>query len=197
MITRTRRASFPEISGDRVLDLVNTVGWRLAPERQYDDLVNYHALLRWGRQMGLLSAEEATHLDTLATREPHDAAREWGRVVTLREAIYAALMEGEEPRVLAEELADAICSSRLERAGMVWEWHPQADLGQLRRRITFAAHRLLTDPRVELVRQCGDEQCGWIFLDTSPRRNRRWCVSSDCGNRNRARDFYRRSHGSK
>jgi predicted RNA-binding Zn ribbon-like protein len=33
-----------------------------------------------------------------------------------------------------------------------------------------------------------------VYLDTSPRRNRRWCSAADCGNRNRARRYYARHH---
>jgi predicted RNA-binding Zn ribbon-like protein len=29
----------------------------------------------------------------------------------------------------------------------------------------------------------------WVCLDDSPRHNRRWCVSADCGNRNRVREY--------
>ena len=51
---------------------------------------------------------------------------------------------------------------------------------------------LLTSPEVAALHQCEDAACGWVYLDTSPRRNRRWCVAADCGNRNRARRFYAR-----
>ena len=51
---------------------------------------------------------------------------------------------------------------------------------------------LLTSPELALLHQCEDRACGWVYLDTSPRHNRRWCVAADCGNRNRARRFYAR-----
>jgi predicted RNA-binding Zn ribbon-like protein len=31
-----------------------------------------------------------------------------------------------------------------------------------------------------------------VYLDTSPRHNRRWCSADDCGNRHRARRYYAR-----
>ena len=37
-----------------------------------------------------------------------------------------------------------------------------------------------------------DDACGWVYLDTSPRHNRRWCSAAGCGNRNRARRFNQR-----
>jgi predicted RNA-binding Zn ribbon-like protein len=45
------------------------------------------------------------------------------------------------------------------------------------------------------IKQCGDTSCGWLFLDTSHRQNRRWCSAADCGNRDRARRHYERSRG--
>ncbi|MEU8433825.1 CGNR zinc finger domain-containing protein [Streptomyces sp. NPDC029216] len=40
---------------------------------------------------------------------------------------------------------------------------------------------------LDRLHQCEDAKCGWVCLDTSPRRNRRWCDTKDCGDRNRAR----------
>ncbi|WP_082946716.1 CGNR zinc finger domain-containing protein [Mycobacterium sp. ACS4054] len=58
---------------------------------------------------------------------------------------------------------------------------PSATVRGLRRRIGAAA---------------SDDDCGWLFLDTSHRHNRRWCSAADCGNRARVRRFYeRRSSG--
>ncbi|MEY9934653.1 putative RNA-binding Zn ribbon-like protein [Catenulispora sp. GP43] len=45
---------------------------------------------------------------------------------------------------------------------------------------------------LDRLHQCEDVKCGWVYLDTSPRRNRRWCDTKDCGDRNRARAFYAR-----
>jgi predicted RNA-binding Zn ribbon-like protein len=58
--------------------------------------------------------------------------------------------------------------------------------------ILTAAIDLLTSVSRSLVRQCADEGCGWLFLDRSHARKRRWCNMADCGNRNKAREHYRR-----
>jgi predicted RNA-binding Zn ribbon-like protein len=52
---------------------------------------------------------------------------------------------------------------------------------------------LLARADLAQLAQCQDAECGWVFLDSSSRQNRRWCVSADCGNRNRAREHYARS----
>jgi predicted RNA-binding Zn ribbon-like protein len=35
-----------------------------------------------------------------------------------------------------------------------------------------------------------DGHCGWMFLDLSRQRTRRWCSMEDCGNRAKARRHY-------
>lgn len=59
--------------------------------------------------------------------------------------------------------------------------------------VALDAVRLLMGPEGERVRQCADAQCGWFFLDESRNRSRRWCSMESCGNRNKARRFYRRA----
>jgi predicted RNA-binding Zn ribbon-like protein len=59
--------------------------------------------------------------------------------------------------------------------------------------VALDAVRLLTGPEGDRVRQCADAQCGWFFLDESRNRSRRWCSMEACGNRNKARRFYRRA----
>ena len=59
--------------------------------------------------------------------------------------------------------------------------------------VALDAVRLLTGPEGDRVRQCADAQCGWFFLDESRNRSRRWCSMETCGNRNKARRFYRRA----
>lgn len=46
--------------------------------------------------------------------------------------------------------------------------------------------------RVEL---CPAENCGWLFLDESQNRRRRWCSMETCGNRAKARRHYQRHAG--
>ena len=52
---------------------------------------------------------------------------------------------------------------------------------------------LLTSRELERVGRCADERCGWLFVDTSRNRSRRWCSMESCGNRAKARRHYRKS----
>ncbi|MGA9725656.1 MAG: CGNR zinc finger domain-containing protein [Candidatus Binatus sp.] len=47
-----------------------------------------------------------------------------------------------------------------------------------------------------LVKRCANPACGAFFYDTSKNHTRRWCSTTECGNRMRVRvaAHYRRSH---
>ncbi|MBZ4498276.1 CGNR zinc finger domain-containing protein [Dermacoccus sp. Tok2021] len=62
----------------------------------------------------------------------------------------------------------------------------------MRHRIAIALIEFMARDDLDRLHQCEDEACGWVYLDTSPRRNRRWCVTADCGDRNRSRAYYAR-----
>jgi predicted RNA-binding Zn ribbon-like protein len=77
-----------------------------------------------------------------------------------------------------------------------WHWiDTSLDLSTPLHRIARAAVGLLTATPPLTVTECADEACGWLFADTSRRRNRVWCTAAGCGDRNRARRYYRRHVG--
>jgi len=196
MSTEVRREVYSQIGGHPALDLINTVEWRLNTGRFADDLIDYEDLVRWGGQVGLVSEAEASVLREAASVAPADAAKEFSRSRSLRDALYATLFAAGDPGVVAREYADTVGSGRLDLVGDRWEWEVLVDLALPRRRIALEAFDLLTRADLSTLGQCQDADCGWVFLDTSPRQNRRWCVAADCGNRNRAREFYRRARAS-
>jgi predicted RNA-binding Zn ribbon-like protein len=59
-------------------------------------------------------------------------------------------------------------------------------------RVARATAELMTSDQLLTVRVCAGEACGWLFLDKSRNHLRRWCSMSDCGNRAKAREFYKR-----
>jgi predicted RNA-binding Zn ribbon-like protein len=40
---------------------------------------------------------------------------------------------------------------------------------------------LLRELPSERLKQCPGEHCGWFFLDSTKRGNRRWCSMGECG----------------
>ena len=51
---------------------------------------------------------------------------------------------------------------------------------------------LLVSEEFRKVKKCSDPACGWLFLDISRNRSRRWCDMADCGNRAKASRFYKK-----
>ncbi|MGQ9734572.1 MAG: CGNR zinc finger domain-containing protein [Candidatus Bipolaricaulia bacterium] len=43
---------------------------------------------------------------------------------------------------------------------------------------------------LQRVGECADPRCGWLFLDRSRNRTRRWCDMKGCGNRAKVRRYY-------
>jgi predicted RNA-binding Zn ribbon-like protein len=187
-----RRGVFSQIGGHPVLDLINTVQWRLSDKRRHDDLLDYQDVLRWSLQLGLLTDDEASRLES-TDLAPLTADEEVTRLRALRDAVYSTLYEGAGSGVLVREYRDAIARSDFVRHDGHWGWDHPLDASLPRRRIALAAMDLLARADLAQLAQCQDAECGWVFLDSSSRQNRRWCVSADCGNRNRAREHYARS----
>jgi predicted RNA-binding Zn ribbon-like protein len=62
--------------------------------------------------------------------------------------------------------------------------------------VVLAAADLLTSGDRARIHECAGPGCGWLFLDTSRNRRRRWCTMQGCGNRAKARRFYERARDS-
>jgi predicted RNA-binding Zn ribbon-like protein len=58
--------------------------------------------------------------------------------------------------------------------------------------VALSAARLYSSPQASRVRECQSSGCGWLFLDLSKNRSRKWCSMSDCGNVEKARRHYQR-----
>jgi len=193
------------IGGARSADFANTLDWRLRKE-PVELLRTYEDLLRWGRSSEILTPAEAGELKAWGEAHPAAARRTLSHAVQVREAIAEVFLAViREVPVPQESLArlDAACRAagaaralRPEGTGAAWGWKEDRPSPE---RVTWAASldaaRILTSPDRRRLRQCGDFECGWLFLDTSKNRSRRWCSMKGCGNRNKARSYYRRAAG--
>lgn len=187
-------------SGALALDFVNTLEWRLreAP----DELLHSPAdLLRWARTAGTLDAEAARGLCAWSEAHPRAAKRVLADAKAVREAIAAvfqAVARGEDvparPLAHVEDAVRRAWAARVLRpagSSATWEWRAlEADRPALA--AALDAERLLASSERERIRECADAQCGWLFLDASRNHSRRWCNMQACGNRNKARRWYRR-----
>ena len=205
----------PKLVGGRLcLDFVNTVAARVAARKPRasgkagdaigrDRLGAYPDLVRWSRRAGALAAGEAEELLGRARRRPSAAAAAFRRAVGLREAIYRIFIavikewgaQASDLEILNRELAAARARERVVAGeeGFEWEWdRPTPGLDRMLWPVVRSAAELLTSAELGFARECQGEDCGWLFLDTSRNRTRRWCDMSDCGNLAKVRRFRRR-----
>jgi len=196
------------IGGRLCLDFVNSVGARrFSPSRKMtirdEKLKNYLDLLAWGRHAGALTNADAETIALESSHHPKEAADVFQRAIRLREAMYhvcRARLSHKPPNeaelaVLNEELRHARGAERLVfgKTRFDWQWSTlDSALDRVLWPVARSAAELLTQDDLSRLRQCGGDDCGWIFLDTSRNRGRRWCDMRDCGNVAKVRRFRRR-----
>lgn len=185
------------------LEFCKTVGWA-ERDRPDDELISYQALLAWAERDGVVTPAEAKRLSRRAATRPEEAARVLARAVSLREIIYrifSAVGEGRTPNRPDIEQLNAFLPEASRRRGVVaaaagyeWGWleDPDPPLDRVLWPIAYSAAQLLTWGDLERVKLCRADDCGWLFVDSSRNRSRRWCDMSDCGNRAKARRFRQR-----
>jgi predicted RNA-binding Zn ribbon-like protein len=195
---RAKKREFELIGGHPALDLVNTLDWRFRASGAEELLSDYRDLVRFVEQSRMMSAGDARRL----VRNVPDGkgARVLAIVREVREAAAAVLysaLDGKNPPAAATCLLEKCANDarqheelRWDDSKMVWEL-PQSPapaalpLWLLSRSIA----EFVTSDQMDLLRQCGNEECRWVFADTSKNRMRRWCDMKICGNRMKARRF--------
>ncbi|MBO0799167.1 MAG: CGNR zinc finger domain-containing protein [Blastocatellia bacterium] len=204
------------IGGRLCLDFTNTVGGRRAKSAatmaqvggysvRDERLADYYDLLAWSLRVGLLTEAAARKLGREAKLREAEAAAVWERAVALREAIYRislAVISRTPPRASDRETLNrelAIAHDHVELAQddegyFVWRWDAAREaLDQMLWRIADSAAEMLTAGDLTRLHQCGGQDCGWLFEDTSRNRSRQWCDMKDCGNLAKVRRFRLRS----
>jgi len=198
--------AFEFTGGELCLDFVNTVAHRTDVERRRDGLASFNDLLEWSRQAGTISAADHAVLKRAADRSPVVARRTLARAVALREAIYMAMSAhcaGQSvPRsainAISREAAIAASHRHIvtiagSGRGFSWSWEAtNARLDRAIWPVAWSSADFVTSARVNRVRECALETCGWLFVDTSRNQTRRWCDMRVCGNRAKVKRFYQR-----
>jgi predicted RNA-binding Zn ribbon-like protein len=171
----------PFVAGNAALDFVNTAEERGHP--QAGDALRTAADLRlWGVRYGLIGRSGA---------RGQDAGAEFDRAREARELLYtlffARVHHQNPPKSalarLAELGAEAYRAASLEAGpdgNLRWRWG-RSELATIRHVAVVSAIELLQVPASPRLKQCPGDHCGWFFLDTTKRGNRRWCSMSECG----------------
>jgi predicted RNA-binding Zn ribbon-like protein len=194
-----RRHPFKLVGGHPALDFINTVhDWKVSEPHDY--LGEFADAIRFGKAAGLL-----TRADDFLPRQriPRLELTRLRELRALLKRIFQARLSGQAPNdmdlgKLSTDLAEAARASRLivanRRSPQVLVTREitaeKAGVALLRLRIVEAAATLLVSDAMRRVKSC--PTCGWLFLDASKNRSRRWCSMDTCGAVAKARRYYRR-----
>jgi predicted RNA-binding Zn ribbon-like protein len=186
-------------AGHPALELVNTLDMRFSGQT-IELIPTYKDLLRLSTQLQLLTPEQARKLRRTAGEE---ARRVLASTRELREALAKVLygrIDGTRPpaghlRVLEQQFHAAAQHRRLlaGESHLEWRWSGAERRAQIPLwMLAQAASDLLVSSDAELIKDCGDPTCRWLFLDLSKNHTRRWCDMKTCGNRMKARRHHER-----
>jgi predicted RNA-binding Zn ribbon-like protein len=192
--------AFEWVGGETCLDFNNTVSWS-TKELTQERLRSREDLPAWGKAAGL-SPESGPR---------GDPRRTLAEALVLRETLHRIFSplsrwHAPSPDDLAEFnrfLTRALSRLRVARGKGTFAWDffdsglSGDRLDPILAEVVWSAARLLTSPDLKLLRACANPECGWLFLDRSRRKNRRWCEMRECGNRAKARRYYRRHSAKK
>jgi predicted RNA-binding Zn ribbon-like protein len=196
---------FQLLAGNAALDFTNTLDWRYDPERLIELLPDYNQFLAFCLQASVITPQEARHLMNHTSGSL--AKRASGRVLDLRETLHVLFLcavRGEQPSNQMMKKLNVFLKEASSVNPLGW------DDGRFRRvraieanspleplwRILDAGVELLSSTDVDKVRECGEQTCRWLFLDTSRNGARRWCDMRICGNRAKAKRYYSRTRKS-
>lgn len=190
---------FELTGGVLCLDFVNTVDDR-PTEAPKELLTGYTDLVSWAIQAGGIPRDLGARLQVIGAARPEQAMAVLTGARHLREALYqvfSAAAAKRPPSVAAlEELNRALAlynrRLRLAYSGPLYEvtWASGPDsLDRMVPPVLQSAVDLLCSPRLANLRECVSPSCGWLFLDHSKNRSRKWCDITVCGNRDRVRRF--------
>ncbi len=190
------------VGGALCLDFVNTEEWRGAPERA-ERLVDYGELLAWTRASGAIGESACRRLAAVAAAKPGAAKSALDSARDLREILDRLFTARAARSSLVARfnawLARAPERRRLAAAADGVGWARAASPDDLLAPlwpVVWSAADLLVSQRADDVHGCADRRCGWLFLDASRSKPRRWCSMESCGNRAKARRHYRRRRAS-
>lgn len=206
------------IGGRLCLDFVNTVDGRKNQSSQRksqpldslllgDKLKDYSDLVAWSQHSGIVTAAEAARLIKASKQKPATADAVLHRAIALREALHrifrATVMGSVPPSIDLETVNDELLKARRNERlistdqGFRWDWtDDETALDRMLWSVAQSAAEFLSTGDLSRLRECGGDECGWLFEDTSRNRSRQWCHMQDCGNLAKVRRFRTRLRSS-
>lgn len=199
------------VAGVLALDFANTASGR-GTSAHREHLHTVADVIAWGAHAGCLGRTAMERLPAGAVGSadaPSDTEALRG-AIQLREAIFGlgtAIAGGRDPApenldVVRQATRDALAAGRLQRGedgGYVLDFADAAPVAAVAGAVALSALDMLRTADFARIKQCPgrapDNDCQWLFLDTSKNNARRWCDMATCGNRMKSRRHRARRQG--
>jgi predicted RNA-binding Zn ribbon-like protein len=188
---------FDFCGGQLAIDFTNTVGDR--GSTRLDHFNTFGDIVAWAEARGVMSRSAAAALRRRAAADQDGAARAWRTAIAFREALYRVLAAAAESRrvrpddlqIVNDHVTRTFEHVALRPAGgrFSLDTPPRNWLDPVIGPVVRAAIELLTSDALQRVGRCADDECAWLFLDTTRSKTRRWCDMKVCGNRHKVRRF--------
>jgi predicted RNA-binding Zn ribbon-like protein len=196
-----RGGKFQFVGYYNFLDFVNSE-FTKEGERRIDSLRSFADLVNWLCESRLFNRKQLEYA-LKSWGSEHAAERIFQDALALRRALLAMAEKLATRRPVPRESLEAINKAIGKRPGCVlqarrsgrFEEMTRLDLNepeQLMVPLAQSASDLLCHGDLALVKRCAHPACGIFFYDTSKNHTRRWCSTTDCGNRMRVAAHYRR-----
>lgn len=187
--------------GCTCFDFINTVNSRSEEDEPYEYLGSYGEFMKWSGRVELLPRERIKKLSGYADANPKEAGRTLEEIKQVRELMYRifSAIAAEAPVGDSEldtfntRLAESISKLQFVSGGdeLQLSWKTgEPDLNEPLWRVMKSAFDILTEEPAGRIKEC--EACGWIFLDQSKNKSRRWCNMQTCGSAHKAKKYYYR-----
>lgn len=186
------------------LDFINTVHSRTVAE-PFEYLSGYGELLDWSVKVEILTLSERKELESISGENREKANKVLADLIDTREFLYALFfpmaqnkipddsIQGQFNKLLTETMSqvELYVSDNLEARQ---HWKNKADLKFPLYPVIKSAYDLLNANTPERIKEC--DACGWLFLDKSKNKSRKWCSMESCGSNVKAKRYYHRKKAS-
>lgn len=193
--------TLPLDGGWLCLDFINTVGNRIVkPTRCY--LPDNNEILKWAKRVNIFSSKEVSEIKGKNSEYPDMAEKDHKKVINMRETLYkmfSSIANDLSPSGSILKQFNKYLSETFDNLKVVVnknrvvteDWRKEnTGMHQFQSMIIKSAYELLKSDLLRALKQC--DKCGWLFLDRSKNRSRRWCSMETCGSSDKSQRYYRK-----
>lgn len=193
--------TLPLDGGWLCLDFINTVH-DYTEEHPFDYLTNYDDLLDWSEKVKILTPSLRKELASYAHKNQEQAENTHAYLTEARKVLYELFFAIAQNKIPDENtqanfnslLAETMSHLQLNIVqfyDVQTQWQQHNNLRYPFYPIIKSAYDLLTSDLLERVKKCGS--CGWLFLDKSKNKSRKWCSMETCGSNVKAKRYYHKN----